>query len=148
MIVDNNGTIHVTWAIENRGGSWIYYNYKTSGGEWNSDEKVYEDTADSLSRNPSICAKEDGTVHIVWEEYSNSCYNILYEYRNTDGSWSSSEIISTESNSDSNFPIIMLDNEDTLHVVWFDDSNYSGVSIVTCETSERFKCNVLYAFRG
>jgi len=73
-----------------------------------------------------------GNVHVAWLDVTNydlsgTDHDIFCKRWNaTTRAWSTTEVVSTESNKDSLFPSIGLDNLGNLHIVWQDITNYGG----------------------
>jgi len=133
LMVDSLGNVHVVWYANRYGeGFWILYNYKTDSGSWNDPETIESGGLNEMSRcSPSLYVEDDGTVHVAWADTldhagSGNDYDILYKNRTNAGIWSNTEVVSTESTSNSEYPWIVVDNIGTVHVVWEDDSDYAG----------------------
>jgi len=135
LALDSSGTIHVAWRDDtNYGGSGadkdIFYKCRDATGIWSTTEVVStESTEDSYT--PSLDVESDGTVHVAWDDRTNyggagSDHDIFYKYRSTAGTWSATEVVSTESASDSDNPSIAVENGGTVHVAWDDMTDYSG----------------------
>ena len=123
--MDNNGTMHVAWAdgtnYSNSGDDWdIFYNKKPFGSNWTTTEVVSTESVNQSSR-PSLAVDNSGTIHISWEENTElgdygSNYDILYKKKPFDGSWSKTEVVSTESTSNSLNPYLVVEDNGTVPV--------------------------------
>jgi hypothetical protein len=136
LMVDNDGTVHVAWMDDsNYGGDSdflydIFYKYKPSGGAWSITELVSTEST-NYAWWPCLWVGNDCTVHVAWEDWTNyggsgSDVDIFYKYKPSGGSWSTTEVVSTESTGFSEQASLMVDNEDTVHVAWDDGTNYGG----------------------
>jgi len=135
LMVDGDGTVHVAWMDEtNYAGSGfdydIFYKYKPSGGSWSTTEVVSTQST-GISWYPSLMVDVDGTVHVAWEDWTNyggsgSDPDIFYKYKLSGGSWSTTEVVSTESTSFSEQSSLMVDGDGTVHVAWDDGTDYGG----------------------
>jgi len=135
LMVDGDGTVHVAWEDwTNYGGSGgdpdIFYKYKPNGGSWTTTEMVSTESTDHSGR-PSLMVDGDGTVHVAWEDLtdyggSSSERDIFYKYKPNGGSWTTTEVVSTESTSSSWSPSLMVDSDGTVHVAWDDGTEYGG----------------------
>jgi len=73
----------------------------------------------------------DGMVHVAWDDGtdyggSGSDDDIFYKYKPSGGSWSTTEVVSTESTDTSWWPSLMVDGDGTVHVAWKDWTDYGG----------------------
>lgn len=136
--VESDGTVHVAWDDStNYGGAGsdhdIFYKCRSNAGTWSATEVVStESTIDS--DNPSIAVESDGTVHVAWDDltdYSGSGadFDIFYKYLDTNGIWSSAEVVSTESTQLSLWPSITVDSDKNIHVIWDDWTDYGGAGV-------------------
>jgi len=129
----DDGVVHVAWDDSSNyacgNDNDIFYKYRSSGGSWSTTEVVSTEST-SNSYGPSLYVDVDGVVHVAWKDYSNyggSGYNddIFYKYRSSGGSWSTTEVVSTESTNNSENPSLSVYNG-VVHVAWDDDTNYGG----------------------
>jgi hypothetical protein len=135
LALDSSGTIHVAWRDDtNYGGSGtdkdIFYNCRDATGVWSTTEVVSTESAED-SHTPSLDVESDGTVHVAWRDNTNyggagSEHDIFYKYRSNAGTWSATEVVSTESSSDSDNPSLAVENDGTVHVAWDDMTDYSS----------------------
>jgi hypothetical protein len=137
MITDLLGNIHITWYdYTNYGGSGsdrdiFYTRWNISIGSWSVTEVISTESGGN-SYYPDIAVDEFGNLHLVWYDQTDydgagTDYDIFYKLWNlTTGTWSVSEIVSTESTSDSSRPEIAVDTFGSIHTVWYDSTNYNG----------------------
>lgn len=131
--VEPDGTVHVSWSesndYSNLGGSMdIYYKKNPPGTTWldNPTELVSSESTEASSR-PTMAVDSQGTVHIAWQDgYTIYHPNICYKNKPKDGSWTTTQIVSMESNKDSLYPSLAIDSNYNVHVAWEDESNYAG----------------------
>ncbi len=133
--VDTNDVIHVAWYdYSNYDGSGsdgdIFYKYKQPGGSWNVTEVVSTESS-STSLKPCLDIDSYGTVHIAWEDSSylsgsGSDFDIFYKNKPQGESWSTTELVSTESYDYSIHASLCVDVNNIVHVAWHDYSNYDG----------------------
>ena len=135
LTVDSTGTVHVTWEdwtdIAGSGNDWdIFYKCKPSNGSWTTTDVVStESTSDSSVS--SLAVDSAGTVHVTWIDYTNyngagSDVDIFYKCKPNGGSWTTTEVVSTESNMDSWNPSLAVDSTGTVHVTWEDLADIAG----------------------
>ena len=124
IAVDVHGNAHVVWEDE--------WNYNDSGTDpdifyrsWNATmdtwtrTRVLSNGSDDISSRPSLATNSNGNVHVVWEEWLASWNNVFYRCWNaTTDTWSSAELISTESQDDCWEPQIVADGAGHVHVIW------------------------------
>ena len=133
--VDCTGMVHVAWCdYTDYGGSGadkdIFYKFRDMTGVWSTTEIVSTESTDN-SYAPSLAIENDGTIHIAWYDYTNyagsgSDYDIFYKTRSSTGTWSVTEVVSTESSSDSSNPSLFVDITGIVYVSWDDNTNYNG----------------------
>ncbi len=99
--------------------------------EWTTTEVVSTESTDT-SHNPSLALDALGNVHIVWHDGTDYLgaggdYDIFYRRWNAStSSWTSTEVVSTESTSHSYNPSLALDAEGDIHIAWYDWTDYAG----------------------
>jgi len=135
LMVDNVGTVHVAWMDEtNYGGNDnaydVFYKYKPSDSSWSITEVVSTEST-NYAWWPSLWIDDECTVHVTWEDWTNyggsgSDTDIFYKYKPSGGSWSITEVVSTESSSFSEQVSIMVDVYGTVHIAWDDGTDYGG----------------------
>jgi len=133
VAIDRFDTVHVVWEEETDFGDSgndydIFYKNKPQGGNWTEAELVStESTRDSLS--PSfLTVDNDGTLHLAWVDRTNYLesggdYDIFYKNKPQGDNWTISEVVSTESKNYCNWPTLAVDQNDTIHIVWSDESD-------------------------
>ena len=137
IAVDVAGNVHVTWEdLTNYGGSGtdydiFYKRWNFISSTWTTTEVVStESTSNSFSS--TIAVDVAGNVHVAWEDLTNyggsgADQDTFYKRWNTISStWTTTEVISTESTSTSSYPMIMVDDAKNAHVVWHDQTDYGG----------------------
>ena len=133
--VESDGTINIAWYdYSNYGGSGddidIFYKQRSSSGTWSTTEVVSTESTNDSSE-PFIVVDDSGTVHVAWFDLtdyggSGTDEDVFYKQRSSSGTWSTTEVVSTESTSKSWYPSLDVDSDGTVHVAWFDDTNYGG----------------------
>lgn len=140
--IDSNNNVHISWmnyesvpaplyAVFN-----IFYNFRDAAtGTWNGTEILSVTTLD-YSQNPSLVVDKSDNVHIVWrtsvDNYDGSGADADIVYRSWNAatdSWSTTDVISTESTGDSYYPFIALDGQENIHCVWHDSTDYNSAGI-------------------
>nr|MDO8088570.1 hypothetical protein [Candidatus Sigynarchaeum springense]MDO8115690.1 hypothetical protein [Candidatus Sigynarchaeota archaeon] len=136
-VVDSAGNVHVAWAdnsgLDGEGSDVdIYYkSWNMRTGQWSTIEVVSTGSTGD-SDDPALCVDTVGNVHVAWEDNSDIAgsgidYDIFYKVRdNVTGTWSATEVVSSESTAASEHPSIALDAAGNVHVVWDDLTNYGG----------------------
>ena len=137
LAVDAGCNVHVSWDDNtNYGGSGsdidIFYKYKLAGGAWPAATEVISTESTSNSQYPSLAVDAGGNVHVTWEDYTNYAgsgtdWDIFYKCKSTGGAWpAETEVISTESTSNSYNPSLMVDAGGNVHATWQDYTDYAG----------------------
>jgi len=132
-IVSNSSTI----SSNNHAGSsnQIESEYFDISNWWWDEMQVLSDESTAHSYQPRPAIDTEGNIHLVWHDatdilVSGSDYDIFYKKWdvNTE-TWGATELLSTESTSESSEPSIVIDSEDNLHIVWQDNTD-----ILSCGT--------------
>ena len=124
----NSSNVHMVWMDDFQGNYEIYYKRSSDGGTtWGGFKRLTYTSNDSGA--PALALDASGnTIHVVWTEktihplvpviYSIS-FEIYYK-RSTDGgnTWSSARPLTWISQK-SQSPSIVVDSNNTVHVVWY-----------------------------
>ena len=95
-----------------------------------SAKGVISTESDGDSNSPSIVMDSEDTLHIVWQDLSDylgaggSDWDIFYKKHYANGTWTTTEVLSTESTLSSMDAEIAVDSKDNLHIVYRDFTNY------------------------
>ena len=137
LAVDGAGNVHVAWddpTNYNSSGTDtdIFYKYRdATSGTWSITEVVSTEST-GTSSSPSLVVDVAGNVHVTWDDPTNygssgADRDIFYKYRNaTSGTWSITEVVSTESTLGSYSPSLVVDGAWDVHIAWYDYTNYGG----------------------
>ncbi|MBN1214658.1 MAG: winged helix-turn-helix transcriptional regulator [Candidatus Lokiarchaeota archaeon] len=142
IFIDSFGRFHIVWE-DNTDGVWgsdveIMYASSLDGLSW-SNATVISDGFngvywnDRSSANPSISVNNNGTIFVVWEDNTDGIWGSDTEIMCTsslDGiSWSNATVISDGfdgiywNNGVSTYPDMVIDNSNTIHIVWEDETD-------------------------
>ncbi|MFC1734913.1 hypothetical protein ACFL1X_02275 [Candidatus Hydrogenedentota bacterium] len=137
-VTDSSGNLHVVWKSENGMTGFypdIYYSTDT-GGTWSEPIRVTTGGAfgiSAVSAAPSLAIDSDNTLYAVWHSAEDSSgagvdFDVVYS-ENSGTGWSEMELINPDGYSDSandEDPIIAVDADGNLHVVWVSDGGHDG----------------------
>jgi len=121
MAIGTDNAIHIVWEDNTTDNGEIYYKGSTDGGStWSAAKRIT--WTSGKTHTPDIALDSSDTIHVVWEDSTPSNLEIYYR-RSADGgtTWSTVQRITWTSGSSSS-PAMAIDSNDTIHVVWFDDS--------------------------
>jgi len=135
--VDDEGNIHFVWNDDT--------DYESAGADedifykkYDAQKDIFEttqviSTESSISSYlPSIALDKSGNPYIVWYDYTDylgagTDSDIFFKKWNGNlNSWSSTEVVSTESDLAAYAPIVRIDQSNNILVVWYDYTNYAG----------------------
>ncbi|MFX1254304.1 MAG: hypothetical protein ACFFCZ_22020 [Promethearchaeota archaeon] len=128
-IIAVNDTLHVIWVDETdylgagTDADIFYKRSKSSTTEVISTES----TSDSLYPNVKI-----GThIYVTWVDYTDylgagTDADIFYKHTESSTTWTTTEVISTESTADAYSPILASNQIDQKSAVWVDETDYLG----------------------
>ncbi len=135
LAIDSENNIHVVWE-DTTDGYKIYYSvldYQTN--TWAAMECVSPDSS-GIADRPNIIIDDEDTIHVFWMDDTNyygtagGDQDICYSKKTAvSTSWSTVEIISTESSLGSYYPVSGVDDDGNLHVVWYDSTDYLGSGV-------------------
>jgi hypothetical protein len=135
LAIDSKDNVHVVWYDSSDylscGTDYdIFYKFwNTTSQSWSTTEVVSSGIPGN-SQYPNLAIDSMDNVHVVWYDYtdylgSGTDPDIFYKFWNTTSlSWSITEVVSTESTLDAFSPILAIDGQDNVHVVWWDSTNY------------------------
>ena len=141
LAVDGSGNVHVTWYdytdYGGAGADWdIFYKFwNATSGTWSGNinaTDVVSTESTSSAMAPSMAVDGSGNVHVAWHgpmDYggSGADWDVFYKFWNTtSGTWSVTDVVSTESTNNSYSPSLTVDGSGFLHVVWRDYTDYCG----------------------
>ncbi|MDH5645006.1 MAG: hypothetical protein OEZ01_03310, partial [Candidatus Heimdallarchaeota archaeon] len=138
IAVDLNDNIHVVWVDNtdyNGAGTdfdIFYKKFDRSTSTWGSAVVISSEST-SGSFSPNMVVDNQNNIHIVWHDYtdydgSGGDGDIFYKkYDYSTSTWGTTVIVSTESGDASQIPVIDIDSNGNLHVVWSDYTDYNGV---------------------
>ena len=122
MAIDSNDNIHIVWDGQHSGSTVYdqirYMKYTSSSSSWGSIVNVTTNSTYCQQR-PNIAVDSNDYLHVVWDgENSSSTMHQQIRYAKYDGSW---QVIPTELTAavfSQYRPMIAIDSNDYLHVVW------------------------------
>ncbi|OLS27148.1 MAG: hypothetical protein HeimC2_12580 [Candidatus Heimdallarchaeota archaeon LC_2] len=129
IVSDSEDTIHIVWE---ESSNIFYKNLDSDSNEWSVAFLVNVESTSS-ARAPSITIDSKDNLHLVYADFSDILGagldpDIDYKiFNRTTNLWSVSQLISSESTSNSDNPSIIIDSSDKIHVIWQDITNYQGV---------------------
>jgi parallel beta-helix repeat protein len=136
--VDSGGTLHTAWAdYTNYTGCGvdadIFYKRNENGSSWTTAQVVSTESTTN-SYVPSLAADSSGDIHVAWADYTNytGCgvdADIFYKRNENGSSWTTAQVVSTESTSFSYWPSLIADSSSYIHVAWYDRTNYTGCGV-------------------
>ncbi|NVM55244.1 MAG: Ig-like domain-containing protein, partial [Candidatus Helarchaeota archaeon] len=100
-------------------------------GTWTQTEVISTESTRS-SCVPTIAIDRFGNLHVTWEDKTNYGgagvdRDIFYKRWNaTLDTWTTTEVVSTESTDDSGDPTIAVDGSGNIHIVWHENSSYGN----------------------
>ncbi len=140
LAVDILGNVHIAWydwtdyAGAGIDADIFYKLFNSSSSSWTITEIASIDST-KHSYFPSLAIDLLGNVHLAWADETNLAgagvdFDIFYKLWNaTSTTWTSTEVVSTESTEQSSHPSLALDSSRNVHVAWNDETNYASAGV-------------------
>ena len=125
IYVDHNKTVHIAWSDkynyeESRDDYDIFYRIKYSNGSWSPIEVISKESHLDC-KWPWMTVDQNDTIYVAWcDKVSGLDYDVVLTYREN-GRWIHPELVSKDSSYDSNWPRMVIDSNQTIHMTWWDD---------------------------
>ena len=132
LAVDSKGNVHIAW--QDYSGYYdsgldpdvFYKQWYASNSSWLISEVVSTESPGISSNSPSLAVDSTGNVHIAWFEkdiFDND--EVYYKYKDVmTSTWTTSELVSTGSTTNSWYPSVAVDSMGNVHIVWTEEWNY------------------------
>lgn len=137
LTVDTFGNVHIAWAdyTDYAGAGTdrdiFYKRWNASTSSWTTTDVVSTESTE-VCWIPSLAVDSSGNVHIAWNDYTDYAgagtdIDIFYKRWNAStSSWTTTEVMSTESTAGSYQPSLAIDTLGDVHLAWHDDTDYGG----------------------
>lgn len=136
IVIDSADNIYIAWSdqtdVGDLGGvdSDVFYNmYDDESSTWMGMTLVSEDSSDS-SVEIFLALDSKDFVHLIWTDGTDMLsagtdYDIFYKkFLTSLTTWSTTQLVTTESPNHSRDARMCVDSEDSIHVFWQDLSDY------------------------
>jgi hypothetical protein len=134
IVTDSAGNVYVVWQDDTNysgcGSNYhIFYKMKPNGGSWTTTEVVSSKSSND-AEFASIAVEPDGTVHVAWDEYTNTTNDVYYRMKPAGGNWTTTERISLASCDYSAIPSICVDQDGNVHVAMTGMNNNNSMMYI------------------
>lgn len=122
IAVDSSGNRHLVWCDRNPSTAVrkLKYATRTPSGSWSSPTDVYTDPNNQDCSNPTLLARSDDSLAVVWEQFQPSAGpHIRFAEKPASGSWSSVTDLNSGSSDDNYGPDLVEDSSGNLHLTWY-----------------------------
>ena len=138
LVVDSVGNVHIAWYdytdYSGAGGvdTDIFYKFWDDGSSTWSVTEVISTESTSGSYYPAFAIDSADNLHLIWRDYteylsSGTDPDVFYKLKDaSNGVWSTTELVSSESTNTVEFVSITVDYFDNIHVSWYDLTDYLG----------------------
>ncbi|MBX3057565.1 MAG: PD40 domain-containing protein [Anaerolineae bacterium] len=126
LLVDEHGNLHGIGGTADQGIYYVYRNKAT--GLWSVTSVVNDG---NWSMHPDLAVDSSGRAHIVWESRypGSSNTSVKYSYRLANGAFST-PIAFQDTYGYSREPLIEIDGNDNLHIIWLSVVDYDRIKIM------------------
>jgi hypothetical protein len=119
LAIESSDTIHVVWFDFTPGNVELYYKRSSDGGAtWSAANRLTWNSGGSYC--PAIAKDGSDAIHVVWEDQTPGYSEIYYKKSTDSGTTWSPDIRLTWNSGTSADPVIAIDTNSIIHVVWFD----------------------------
>lgn len=132
IAIDSTNNVHFVW--EENSQTILYKKWTASTQSWSSITTISTESI-AGSTLPSIGIDSSDNIHVIWQDDSDILgadgdYDVFYKIWNeTKQAWSSTQLVTPESNQHCQVPEIAVDSLGNVHVVWYDDTDYLSSGI-------------------
>jgi hypothetical protein len=117
ITADSNSNIHVVWQDTSPSNDEIYYKKSADGGTtWKTRRLTF---SSGESEIPAIAVESNDHIHVVYDDDTPGNSEVYYK-KSTDGgaTWRTKRL--TWNSGSSYSPVIALDSNGLIHVLWYD----------------------------
>jgi hypothetical protein len=118
LAADSSSRIHVVWQDATPLNDELFYKKSTDGGAtWIGAMRLTWNP--SVSGEPALAIDSSDIIHLVWKDKAPG-YHQIYHKKSTDGgaTWITKRLC--WSSGDSHHPVLAIDSNDHIHVIWRD----------------------------
>lgn len=131
-IVTSNDTIYIVWQREINGIYSIYFSRISYTDE---DIRIEVQPKPIVSnghncRNPKIAMDGNGLIHIIWEEYIDNNWDIIYQVFDINGNPKIERVDVSKDESNSTRASIVIDDENNANIFWINEKILPGYSLL------------------
>ena len=110
-----DGRVYIVWSNDMHD---IMYAYSDNGGDtWSSPASICYNASDQLNR-PQVCCDSNGNLHVIWQHWTGTCNRLSYMKLLPNGTVSIDESFLTPTSITVWTPMMDIDEENNLHIVW------------------------------
>jgi hypothetical protein len=121
LAIDSQDNVHVVYGAYVYepgywgGGNGIRWRLRTAEG-WQAEESISAEK--QWARYPSVAIDSNDNVHVVWNHAPRYRFYDVHYRKKTASRWETEVEISRDSDSTAPYPVIAIDNQDCVHIVW------------------------------
>jgi len=110
----------------------IWYKFYNSTSETWSPLQLVSNESNIIALTPHIAIDNENNIHITWYDETDllgagTDSDIFHKtYNTTTDTWSAYQLVSNESTSNSESPVIAIDSENNIHTTWRDNTSILG----------------------
>ena len=115
--------IYIVWSKDMHDISYAYS--EDGGNNWSERISLYYNASAQLNK-PQVCCDSNNNVHIIWQYWDGGSNTLAYMKVRPDGTIAIDVSFLTQANNNIWSPLMDIDAENNLHIVWA--SSYNNVT--------------------
>jgi hypothetical protein len=125
IAVDSSDNVHIVWGgkTSSTSASNVYYRKLSSSSTWGTTKALTSSTSND-NAHPSIAIDRSDNIHVMWDAEPSPNAIMHMKWDDSTSSWSSAEIVSTNTSANNRNPSVGVDHRGYIYVFWYKTNPY------------------------